>query len=478
MRLSYKFLLETIEKYLDEAALPDFADQEGDDRDPLTYRMFEPEKTKKQIYSKWDLRGVVTGLLKDKFGELSIFGVEDISTKTISRLKIVFRNALTRYQGINDVRQILSDFNFVEVPTSKSTIPMDQYTYEFEGATNKVQILWKFRNNSTFGNAYEHIMAYTLSGLVTPQLLNYLYPHEEDPSIFSTNEVSATLQEAQWSPLYNAALRDAEKLVSQFGTISNVVVQGGTGAKGDLRFYQKKEDEGGAVEGEVELSIKFSITDSNNIFIYNKDMGYGDEEWSLIRNPRGEKWYQTFRRLFFEAIKDNSNIESPETYDPRTDDDGIKPPRWMIKAYNENKDIVREVSAEIYSEINRLFVNNIINYEGSDRERIEFLAKMIVDAYHGAEVVSYYDIENTAIQRRAPLYKLNASISNSSLEEVPLLYPNNEAFALAPEQLVQTNGSNIIIKVPGMQTLVINSFKFRNNAISTRTSDLRIKTRA
>jgi hypothetical protein len=51
------------------------------------------------------------------------------------------------------------------------------------------------------------------------------------------------------------------------------------------------------------------------------------------------------------------------------------------------------------------------------------------------------------------------------------------AKGLSVPQMVIEDGSRIIIKIPGMEDLTINSLKFHSNMLSSSKEDLKIKTR-
>jgi hypothetical protein len=64
-----------------------------------------------------------------------------------------------------------------------------------------------------------------------------------------------------------------------------------------------------------------------------------------------------------------------------------------------------------------------------------------------------------------------------NLEEVVNQKVDSNMLDVKPADVIRVDGSKIIIDIPGMSPLTINSVKFHSNMLSSNKEDLKIKTR-
>ena len=150
----------------------------------------------------------------------------------------------------------------------------------------------------------------------------------------------------------------------------------------------------------------------------------------------------------------------------------------MLLAKKQYSQTYDEVVMNLFTEIRNKLFDSLGNMT------LESLADIVEEAHLG---------KASPNEERMPLYKLASSRSGISLKEVPQTTPNMvdiELNKLTPIDMVRfkqsipskakpesRNLSTIIIDIPGMHKVYINSIKFRSNLLATNKGNLKIKTR-
>jgi len=203
------------------------------------------------------------------------------------------------------------------------------------------------------------------------------------------------------------------------------------------------------------ISVKMSL-DRNIRFEYNKNLGYGNEENSLVPCPKNKPWWLIGRKLFYSYLKRSGKVKAQ--YSPTEKD--IKAPSWMIRAKKEYPDIYKKAITELYGEIRSVFFKKL------RKMNVTKLASMINDSRMGNEQ------ERNSYKA---FFKLTYDKKGVTLEKVGK--GKSDLTGLTPSKVVKQNGSNIVIEIPGMEPLVINSVKFQSSMLSSNKEDLKLKTR-
>lgn len=397
-----------------------------------------------------DLEQLKNDITNKIFSFASELGVEGIKQSGANKLVVIFNDKITRAQNFEKLFSLIDQKRFKKekITTAESSIPIISIT-DKDGAN--IKIVSKFALTTRKGLAFEHLVAYVIDGNVTDKLKDRL----DLPKTASSKEVKALLSSEAWKPFLDRALQAKDAIEKKFGSLKSVAVSGGSGGKADIMLTLSKPSKKYKTSL-IGVSLKLSIEQDNN-FIFNKDIGDGTQEGSLILNA--EPWWMTGRKMFVDELKKNG-VAIPTPYKPKITD--FVPPDWMLQYKEEHKKIYDMVVSNLFT----IIVNKL--YASLFKMTVDELADIVSMAHTGRKVA------DKAVE---PLFKLNSKASGIELDEVPQSAPTTEAASTPKEQIVKNIGKRIIIDVPGMPTAVINSVKFRSNMLATNKADLSIKTR-
>jgi hypothetical protein len=297
------------------------------------------------------------------------------------------------------------------------------------------------------GLAYEHIIGFVLTGKETDQLKNRI---DLGPSA-SREDILTKLKSDKFKDLFKSALEAKPLIVNKVGKIVSAESVGSTNNKAD--FILKTSD--GKMVG---LSAKYATGEKDNEYKMNKVLGFGTEDDSLVLNPDGDPWWVVGRKTFLEKLKTNTGNFKDKTYDP--DYESLDAPAWMVSAKEKNPDVYKETMEEIYGTIRNILTKNL------KRMRADDLLAFVREADVGKdEENENYDM----------FVKVKDGPSGLSVTDISLKSGNSNNFN--PKEVVVQDRSDIIIQIPGMQKLTINSVKFKSDMLSSKAGDLKIKTR-
>jgi hypothetical protein len=297
------------------------------------------------------------------------------------------------------------------------------------------------------GLAYEHIIGFVLTGKETDQLKNRI---DLGPDA-SREDVLEKLKSDKYKHLFQSALEAKPIIINKIGKIASAESVGSTNNKAD--FILKTVD--GKTAG---LSAKYATGEKDNEYKMNKVLGFGTEDDSLVRNPKGDPWWVVGRKTFLEKLKTNTGNFKDKTYDP--DYETLDAPAWMVSAKEKNPDVYKETMEQVYGIIRNVLTKNLRRMKPQD------LMAFVREADVGKdEENKNYDI----------FLKVKDGPSGLTVSEVSL--ENDGSSNFNPQEIVVQDRSDIIIQIPGMEKLTINSVKFKSDMLSSKAGDLKIKTR-
>jgi hypothetical protein len=297
--------------------------------------------------------------------------------------------------------------------------------------------------NNRNGVILEELIAFLLSMKVTGKLLDRL----DLPEDSSTKDViDAAIKDHR--NIYDIAKFAKNLIKNKIPNITKVETVGSLQNKADIVLT----DEDGNKYG---ISVKMSL-DKNIRFEYNKNLGYGNESNTLVPSPNNKPWWLIGRKLFYSNLKKSGKVK--QTYNPTEKD--IKAPRWLVKAKDQYPEIYKKTIVALYDDIRSVFFKKL------RKMKVEKLASMINDSRMGGEE------ERNSYKA---FYKLTYDKKGVTLEKVGK--GKTDLTGLTPSKVVKKKGSNIIIEIPGMEPLVINSVKFQSNMLSSNKEYLKLKTR-
>jgi hypothetical protein len=137
----------------------------------------------------------------------------------------------------------------------------------------------------------------------------------------------------------------------------------------------------------------------------------------------------------------------------------------MKKAKEDHPDIYRETMSELYERIRSVMMDNL------KRKKLSELANFVREANLGNEEER---------KQYSGFYKLTILGDDVKLYSISSMKPDVGEIKLSGmkgRDAVKSDGSVIIVAVPGMPELEIHSVKFRSNMLSSKHGDLKIKTR-
>ncbi len=395
------------------------------------------------------------------------FGISSVVRTGKNDVYVRFATKKDRSMGVSGVKGLLSKNGLIvnDRKLSSHSIPVSYVSKVDDNSSRIVKIVYKYDIQTRTGLAFEHILAYVITNRITEKLKKSI----DLPKDATDDEVKATLNSDKWREYTNTRAPAAyDSIKREFGEVEDAIVAGGTGSKADLVLTVNDGKK-------VGISLKLAIA-STNIYIYNKDIGDGTESKSLIPSPTGEPWWMVGRKRFFNELRKKKDFPDNISYNPSSSD--YNPPDWMLLAKKQYSQTYDEVVMNLFTEIRNKLFDSLGNMT------LESLADIVEEAHLG---------KASPNEERMPLYKLASSRSGISLKEVPQTTPNMveiELNKLTPIDMVRfkqsipskakpesRNLSTIIIDIPGMHKVYINSIKFRSNLLATNKGNLKIKTR-
>jgi hypothetical protein len=405
----------------------------------------------KEVKTTADLDQLKNDLTNKIFSSANELGIAGIKQEAANKLVVIFNDKMTRAQNFENLFSLIDNKGFKKekIKTADSSIPAISVT-DKDGAN--VRIISKFSLTTRKGLAFEHLVAYAMNGQVTDKLKDRL----DLPKTASDKDVKDLLASDAWKPFLVRALDSKKAIEAKFGGVKEVSVSGGSGGKADLMLKLTKPSKKYKTDV-IGISLKLSIEQDNN-FIFNKDIGDGTQQGSLISNK--EPWWMTGRKMFVAQLL-QQGVKIPQPYNPKLTD--FNPPDWMLQYKEKYKKVYDAVVSELFT----IIVDKL--YESLFKMSVDELADIVSMAHTGKKV------KDKVIE---PLFKLNSKPGGViDLEEVPQSVPTTEAATTPKEEIVKKIGKRIIIDIPGMPVAVINSIKFRSNMLAGSKSELSIKTR-
>jgi hypothetical protein len=315
----------------------------------------------------------------------------------------------------------------------------------YSDGSGRVYIVYKYDIGSREGLALEHVVGFLLTRKITDQLKNRL----DLPPEAQKEEVIHRLK-TDYVDVLEVGLKGKELIQNKVGKVIDAESLGSQNAKADLVVTVQ----GGKKYG---LSIKLVTEEGRGVrFTYNKNLGYGNEkDDNIVKNPSGKPWWIVGRQSFAKKLG--------RSYKPGEED--FEPPSWMTKAKESKPDVYKEAMEDVYAQIRQVLVNNLRSM------KLKELVDMVNEAHLGAED------EREGYEE---LLKLTSDVDGVKLVEQSYEKPDINAIksgGMDKSDLVKEDGAKIIIEIPGMTELVINSVKFHSNMLSAKRDDLKIKTR-
>jgi hypothetical protein len=382
--------------------------------------------------------------------------IKSAKQKSGNQIVIRFATSAARDENTSKLKKELEDAGFKvadkRVP-NLSTRPVSDVSSDNPELKGDLRLIYKFDIKTRIGLAFEHILVYAIDNQVTKKLKDRL----DLESSATDEEVRQTLSQDPWKKYYDRAKLAADVLEEKFGGIKDAAVVGGGGSKADLLIVLDNGDR-------VGISLKIALKGQND-FIFNKDLGDGTGNNSIIPAPEGEPWWMVGRKRFYNLLRKNGQVDETVVYKPSKTD--FEAPEWMIDAKRgEDKKLTplyRQAVGSVFSDV-------LDRLEASLKSMtIEELADLVNEAHLGKPATD-----------APPLYKLSSKPSGATIEEVPDSSPDEVAIeqeGITVPEMIKRKGKRITIDIPGMPNATINSVKFRSNMLSPRKGDLMIKTR-
>lgn len=392
-------------------------------------------------------------LVQEELKELAKRMIEDMkhpSVLSINNLNRSKNSIIVKIKDTDSIQELIEKLqsNFgtnQEMVIKKKAMGRYQDVLEvhYKTKVGKINIVVRPKMNNRNGVILEELIVFLLSNKVSDKVIDRLDLPEN-----ATNKDVLDKAIKDYKNIFEIA-RFAKRLIKdKIPNIADIKSVGSLQNKADIVVTDDKGDKYG-------ISVKMSL-DRNIRFEYNKNLGYGNEENSLVPCPKNKPWWLIGRKLFYSYLKRSGKVKSE--YNPTEND--IKAPNWMIKAKKQYPDIYKKAITELYSDIRSVFFKKL------RKMNVKKLASMINDSRMGNEE------ERNSYKA---FYKLTYDKKGVTLEKVGK--GKSDLTGLTPSKVVKQNGSNILIEIPGMDPLVINSVKFQSSMLSSNREDLKLKTR-
>lgn len=466
---------------------------------PIQTEATNPPQIKKPRQRDWSdiefYKNRIKEALSDKMDEFKIHGFRDGDKK--NELIVVYKNPGERYLNFRKVYNFLSNLPDVEsigdLFKRKSIIPFSQINFLHKSSTQNVpnsiktiEVGHKFEQKSTWGLAQENILAYILD----PTQANKLTKNLGQPTGKTSKEIDELLATDEWVAMRDMALSAKNEIENKFGPIKSAQVVGGKGGKEDIIITPVQPWDSGLGKewDQIYISSKLALS-GKNPFIANIDLGDGIQTTStfpvrdaqgnvinLIPNDNNVPWWQTVRtslsdnllkKTEYKNLKEEISNYINFLKIPQSD---TKIPNWLREAYQEdssNYTDYKSILSAFYANLRKVF-NRELN-----RLSKEDLATIVRYAYYGKRT-----------EESPPLFKITMSPTSAKLEQVTEMVPWAADDDNAQEQvtpMIRAQGrleGQTIIAIPGMNPMIIGGLKFRSTVMSSKRSDLNIKTRA
>jgi hypothetical protein len=386
--------------------------------------------------------------LYQKIGSVKDAGIVSVTASNKTDLGVVVRfedkDSLTK--GVKKIKTAIknSDLSLSDDHIPKFYSSADVTTVEYKDGSGKAYIVYKTELGIRDGLALEQIIRFLLSGQIDDQLKNRI-----DLSPNSSKDDVISKLKNEFLEVFKVALVGKKKIIKSVGKIKKVESVGSQNSKADLVLYSEDGKK-------IGLSIKLVTEEGRGVrFTYNKNLGYGDEkDDNLVRNPSGEPWWVVGRQIFAKKVGKRKYVPKGE---------GVECPAWMTKAKEDHPDLYKEAMEEVYAKIREVLIHNL------KRLRLKDLVDMVNEAHLGvADERKEYD----------KFLKLTSTSEGVKLISQEEAKPNiNKLKMMNKNDIIRSEGANIIIDIPGLEPLTIHSVKFHSNMLSDKRDDLKIKTR-
>lgn len=313
--------------------------------------------------------------------------------------------------------------------------------------SGKVRLAYRHKISSRKGFVLEELLSYAITNKISDKLKDRL----DLPPDANESDVINAVKTDDFSELYTIAIKAKNLLYSKIGSIDSAETVGSSNTKADIVLTDRHKQQFG-------VSIKLSF-DREIRFEYNKNLGYGDEKDNPVSSKSGFPWWYVGRRIFLKNLKAAGKYLGKEYMPEKTE---VKCPAWLKQAKEKNSKIYRDSMSQTYALIRTILTRNLQN------KPIEELAEMVNESHVG---------NKDEISKYKKFFRLTYDTEGLNLEEVVNQKVDSNMLDVKPADVIKVDGSKIIIDIPGMSPLTINSVKFHSNMLSSNKEDLKIKTR-
>ncbi len=350
---------------------------------------------------------------------------------------------------MNKIEAVLKKNKGITVDRAKGGRDGESTIVTLNDKTGRVKIVYKGNTVTRKGVIFEEILAYVLTNKVTNKLKDRL----NLPIDAQLKDVVKKITRDH-DDLYEAAVQAKKLINSKISNIKFAQTIGSKNSKADIVITDAHDNKYG-------LSLKVS-QDREVRFEFNRNLGYGDEKGGVVSSPSGKPWWIIGRKIFLKNLKRAGKFAGKE-YNPDPED--YTCPAWLIKAKRDNPEIFKMSIEDLYEQIRNIYVQNL------KKMPMQELVDMVKQSHSGKkeERINYrkffrltYDTEGVNIEE----------IANERADLNIVKYKN-----MTSEDVVEQDGSKIIIRIPGMEELVINSVKFHSSLFGDTKESLKIKTR-
>jgi hypothetical protein len=353
-------------------------------------------------------------------------------------------------QKIDVIVKALSKIPGVDISNNKVSRYGDKHPVtdiSYIDDSGKVRLAYRHKISSRKGFVLEELILYAITNAISDKLKDRL----DLPPEAKDSDVINAVKSEDFSELYMIALKAKNLLFSKIGSIVGAETVGSSNTKADIVIKDRHDQQYG-------VSIKLSF-DREIRFEYNKNLGYGDEKDNPVSSKSGFPWWFIGRRIFLKNLKAAGKYLGKE-YMPEKSN--VSCPAWLKQAKEKNSKIYRDSMSQTYALIRTILTRNLQN------KPLEELVEMVNESHVGSK---------DEVSKYKKFFRLTYDTEGLNLEEVVNQKVDSNMLDVKPADVIRVDGSKIIIDIPGMSPLTINSVKFHSNMLSSNKEDLKIKTR-
>jgi hypothetical protein len=291
------------------------------------------------------------------------------------------------------------------------------------------------------GIILEELIAFLLSTKPTNRLKNILKLPEDSNSIDIMTEAMD-----KYENIFEIATFAKKLIKDKISNIKSVKVLNDMKRKADLEVIDIDDNIYG-------ISVKMSL-DKDTRYEYNKNLGFGNEESSLIPSPSGKPWWLIGRMMFVKALKRKTGLN--KEYKPNPTD--LSAPRWLVKAKEENPEIYKQVLVDLYSTIRETFFTKLRSMSVKKLADIAYSSRMGNQSERNrykSFFVLTYDKRGVTIDK---ISKQKENFDN-----------------LTSSRIVKKKGNRIVIDFPNIEPITISSVRL--NMLDNNKESLKVKTK-